>query len=96
MDVDDSSFKVQRGQVENTSPITVQSLLAKPPSDQVEFLRTFKHETMFGPTRDGLLANVRAATARHYGWGRALATALQSAGDFTSDLWAAILSGWGT
>jgi len=95
MDVDDSSFKVQLGQVENTSPITVQSLLTKPPSDQVEFLRTFKHETMFGPTRDGLLANVRAATARQYGWGRALATALQSAGDLTSDLWAAILSGWG-
>jgi hypothetical protein len=96
MDVDDSSFKVQMGQVENTSPITVQSLLANPPSDQVEFLRTFKHETMFGPTREGLLANVRAATARQYGWGRALATALQSAGDLTSDLWAAILSGWGT
>jgi len=76
------------------SPKTVEDLLAKTPKEQIEYLVSFKAETPFGPSREGLLETISDAAARKYGWGIELAAELEARAAWDIDLWPPILRGW--
>ena len=74
------------------SPSTDGELLSKTPEEQLEFLISFKSQHPFGPSREGLVENVRKAVAHRYDWGVALAHALKRKSQ--PDLWKAVVDGW--
>lgn len=79
------------------SPWSVEQLLSRPPSEQLDDLLNFKgtpHNRRFdGPSRDGLLAKVREACKQKAEWGFALAQALAGRAQWPSDLWPALFRG---
>ena len=76
------------------SPKTVEEVLGKKPSDQIDYLLGFAPKTPLGPSREGLIATITEAVSRNYDWGRALAAEVQTLGAWESDLWSAIVLGW--
>ena len=76
------------------SPITVDALLSKPPSDVIEFLLTYQGEKFIGPDREGLLSTVLEAVARSFLWGWELVNELEAREEWSTDPWDAIISGW--
>lgn len=75
------------------SPFTVEQLHARLPSDQLDDLLSFKGVQFNGPSREGLLANVREACKQRVNWGLELARALSDRCEWAADLWAALLQG---
>lgn len=76
------------------SPRTVEELRSKPPYEQIEFLLTFKGDKFPGSGREGLLGAIKEAVARSFPWSWELVKELKARGDWTTDLWGAIISGW--
>jgi hypothetical protein len=75
------------------SPNTTEELLDQKPSDLIEYLITYKSDTVFGPTRAGLVQRVTSA-AKKYKWGWELAKLLSERDDAPADLWAALVRAW--
>lgn len=75
------------------SPWSVDELLSKPPSEQVESLLEFKGSRFKGPDRDGMLMAVGGASSKRPEWGFELATELVSRLAWETDLWPALLRG---
>jgi hypothetical protein len=76
------------------SPFTVEALLGKAPSSQVDEMLEFKSTSPFGPSRNGLLDAVRSAAAKEFKWGLDLAQELASRSLWGVDLWSAIVQAW--
>jgi hypothetical protein len=76
------------------SPSTDKELLSKTPEEQLEFLISFKPEHPLGPSREGLIDNVRKAVANRYDWGMALMQGLKQREWPQPDLCKAVVDGW--
>ncbi len=79
--------------VGSESPWSVEQLLAREPSEQLDDLLNFKGNRFDGPSRDGLLANVREACKQKASWAFALAQVLTGVALWPSDLWPALIRG---
>jgi len=79
--------------VGSESPWTVEQLLSREPLEQLDDLLNFQGNRFDGPTRDGLLANVREAGKQKDSWAFALAQALAERALWPSDLWPALIRG---
>jgi hypothetical protein len=79
--------------VGSESPWSVEQLLAQEPPGQLDNLLNFKGNRFDGPSRDGLLANVREACKQKASWAFALAQALAESALWPSDLWPALIQG---
>ena len=82
------------GTVVPTSPWTVGELVARPAGEMTEQLLSFQETELFGPSRWGLLQEVKRAAVEDPDWGLALAAALESGGNWDSDLWPRLLEAW--
>lgn len=76
------------------SPWTVEQLLAKTPSEQLDDFLNFKGNPFDGPDRDGLIAAVKEACKQRFAWALQLDEALTERSLWTSDLWPSVLRGW--
>jgi hypothetical protein len=79
--------------VGSESPWSVEQLLSREPGEQLDDLLAFKGSRVDGPSRDGLLANVREACKQKVIWAFALAQALAERRLWPSDLWPALIRG---
>jgi hypothetical protein len=75
------------------SPWTVEQLLSREPFEQLDDLLNFQGSRFDGPSRDGLLANVREGGKQKVSWAFALAQALAERALWPSDLWPALIRG---
>lgn len=81
------------GRVGSESPWSVEQLLTREPREQLDDLLNFQGKRFDGPSRDGLLANVREAGKQKASWAFALAQALAERAQWSSDLWPALIRG---
>lgn len=79
--------------VGSESPWSVEQLLAREPPEQLNDLLSFKGTRFNGPSRGGLLVEVREACKQQASWAFALAQALAESGLWPSDLWPALIRG---
>ncbi len=79
--------------VGSESPWSVDQLLAREPPEQLDDLLTFKGSRFDGPSRDGLLTNVREACKQKASWAFPLSQALAERALWPSDLWPALIRG---
>ena len=79
--------------VGSESPWSIEQLLARDPVEQLDDLLNFTGNHFDGPSRDGLLANVREACKQKVGWAFALARVLDEGALWPSDLWPALIRG---
>jgi len=75
------------------SPLTVDELLEKQPSELIDYLVDFVGDDFLGPDRNGLLITVREAAARNFDWAKALIRCLIERNDPISDLWESVIRG---
>ena len=76
------------------SPLSMEELLEKRPSDWIEYLETFKGERFEGPDREGLLRLVSRAVQQDFNWGKELAEVLSGRPKPPQDLWESVIWGW--
>ena len=81
------------GWVGSESPWSVEQLLARDPLEQLDDLLNFAGVRFDGPSRDGLLDNVREACKQKASWAFALAQVLRERSLWPSDLWPALIRG---
>lgn len=79
--------------VGSESPWSVEQLLSQKVPDQIDDILNFKGIRFDGPSRDGLLANVREACKQNSIWAFELAQSLTEKGLWSSDLWSALIRG---
>ncbi len=79
--------------VGSESPWSIEQLLAREPSELLDDLLNFKGNQFDGPSRDGLLANVREAAKQSASWAFVLGRALGERALWSSDLWPALIRG---
>ena len=90
----DFTFWSSSGTIVPTSPWTVDELVERPVGEWLERLLSFQGNEAFGPSRWGLLQEVQRAVVADPDWGLALASALESGGNWSSDLWPRLLESW--
>lgn len=76
------------------SPVTVEELMAKEPTEQLDFLLTYKGNLFDGPDRNGLLNSITQAVQQDFDWGCKLSKALIDIGMWDTDIWNHIFRGW--
>lgn len=81
------------GWVGNESPWSVEQLRAQEPRAQLDALLSFEGDRFDGPSREGLLTNVREACKQSARWALTLGQALAERTLWSSDLWPALLRG---
>ena len=79
--------------VGGVTPQNVDDLLAKKPSEWVDYLMDYRGDELEGPHREGLMNSVRQA-AKTPQWGLGLAHALEKKGVWKADIWEAVLLAW--
>lgn len=79
--------------VDSKSPCSVEQLLLRPPSEQLEDLLAFKGDSIYEPSRAGLLPNLREACKQDVAWAFGLMRALEERSNWAADLWPSLL--WG-
>lgn len=79
--------------VGSESPWSIEQLLARDPVEQLDDLLHFSGNQFDGPSRFGLLANVREACKQKVDWAFALARVLAERALWPSDLWPALIRG---
>jgi len=79
--------------VGSESPWSVEQLLAQEPREQLDDLMNFRGNSFEGPSRDGLLANIREACKQNARWAFALAQALTERALWPADLWPSLIRG---
>lgn len=75
------------------SPWSVEQLLAREPCEQLDDLLSFQGNRFDGPSREGLLANLREACKQNITWAFSLGQALANRALWSSDLWQALIRG---
>ena len=80
----------------STGAIDVDTLLAKSPTEQLEWLLTYEDKSNFlmGKDRSGLLEAVRLAAERRHEWGSELARELSVRKLLKIDLWSSLINSW--
>ena len=76
------------------SPVSVEDLLKKRPTEWLEFFMTFEGERFEGPDRNSLLQIIGEAVQQDFVWGEEFAGLLITRADPTSDLWESVIRGW--
>lgn len=76
------------------SPITLNELISKPPSEIIEFLLTYQGGNILEPNREGLLFTVKNAVVLSFSWCWELVKELKSREKWSTDIWDAVISGW--
>lgn len=79
--------------VGSESPWSVEQLFAREPREQLDDLLNFVGNLFDGPSRGGLLTNVREACKQNASWAFALGQALAERAAWSSDLWRALIGG---
>lgn len=89
-------FSVTSMSFDDRSPRSVQQLLSMTGTqDDLQWLRSYHGGSgLFGPTRDGLLAEITRAASADLSWSLTIVGALAESGDRDSDLWPAVIHGW--
>jgi len=82
------------GWVGSKSPWSREQLIAQPPSAQLDALMEFRGTDFDGPSREGLLSEVRDAAKSAPDWAFQLVTELGQRALWSSDLWSAALRGF--
>ncbi len=77
----------------SASPWSVEQLLVREPLEQLDDLLNFRDNRFSGPSRDGLLANVREAGKQKASWAFTLTHVLAERALWSSDLWPALIRG---
>lgn len=81
-------------QIEPQSPWTAEELIAKPASEWLDDLLTFKGDKFYDPGRSGLLNELTAAVKKDLAWGFSLALELQNKNEWDSFLWRGLIQAW--
>jgi len=76
------------------SPWSIEQLLSRAPSDQLDELLAFKGNHFHGPDRDGLIGAIKDACNQNKSWAFTLAEILTEKSLWSSDIWPAILRSW--
>lgn len=79
--------------VGSQSPWSIEQLLARTPSEQLDDLLNFKGKRFDGPDRDGLIATIRDVCKQNTPWAFDLLDVLAERSLWTSDLWPAAIRG---
>jgi len=79
--------------VGSESPWSVEQLLAREPREQLDELLNFTGNSFEGPSRGGLLGNIRDACKQNARWPFALAQALTERSLWSSDVWPPLIRG---
>lgn len=79
--------------VSSESPWSIEQLLAQETSQLLDDLLNFKGNRFDGPSRDGLLVNVREAAKQRTIWAFTLGRTLAERALWSSDLWPALIRG---
>lgn len=79
--------------VSSESPWSIEQLLAQEPSQLLDDLLNFKGNRFDGPSRDGLLVNIREAGKQRTIWAFTLGRTLAERALWSSDLWPALIRG---
>lgn len=79
--------------VESKSPWSIEQLLDRTPSEQLEDLLNFQGNWTDNPDRSGLLITIRETCKQKPKWAFDLAEALSDKSEWKSDLWSAIIQG---
>ncbi|EKO3516328.1 DUF4020 domain-containing protein [Vibrio fluvialis] len=74
-------------------PWSIEQLLVREPLEQLEDLQSFMGNSFDGPSREGLLANVREACKQSSSWAFALGRVLAERDLWSSDLWPPLIRG---
>ncbi|TAL72327.1 MAG: DUF4020 domain-containing protein [Rhodanobacter sp.] len=77
----------------NESPWSIEQLLDRPAPSQLDDLLSFKGDHFDGPSRNGLLANIREACKQDVKWALSLAQSLAGRQLWSADLWPALMQG---
>jgi len=80
---------------DSPNPLSVDALLGKQASEQVDWLISFQPEHPFGTDRSHLIEVVKEATVRNFRWGQDLMKELAGKKLWGSDLWPGVIRGWG-
>lgn len=89
----DLTYWSSSGSRDLQSPWTVEQLLSKSPTEQLDNLLSFKDNQFEEPSRDGLCSAIQEACKQQPTWAFQLEAALAEHAHWTSDLWPPILSG---
>ncbi|MBN1627651.1 MAG: SIR2 family protein, partial [Deltaproteobacteria bacterium] len=93
-DLDHYFYSGETGSGGSRSPVSVEELLKKRPSEWFEYFMTFKGDAFDGPDRDGLIYNISKAVYQDFEWGRELADLLIDKNKLDSDFLGAVIRGW--
>ena len=89
------SWSSPGGFVSPETPYSVEQILAKTPSALIPELLAFAGRPHYARLdRDALLAVISSATRANVLWGMELAECLSALGNWTADLWDALIEGW--
>jgi hypothetical protein len=75
------------------SPWSIEHLLTCEPREKLDDMQSFQGNRFDGPSREGLLANVREACKQKASWAFTLAQGLAEKALWESDLWPALIRG---
>lgn len=75
------------------SPWTVDQLLQRSPAVQLDELLGFEGVGLDGPSREGLIGNIRGACKQNNAWAFLLGNALSEQAQWSSDIWSALIHG---
>ena len=81
-------------QIGSQSPITVEEILSRHPSEIIGWLLSYQGEEFMGPDRLGLLSTVSQTVAQSFDWGWQLVEVLKGKNEWATDLWPSIIRGW--
>jgi hypothetical protein len=76
------------------SPTNIDELVGKDPREVVDWLLNFKGTDPTGPEREGLLETIRGSVSSSFEWGWKLVEVLRDRGEWDSDVWGSIVTGW--
>lgn len=89
----DMTHWMSSGWVGPRSPWTVEQLLSKSPTEQLEELLSFQGDRFRGPDRNGLLSAIQEACKQQPTWAFDLDEGISARARWDSDLWGAMLRG---
>jgi hypothetical protein len=92
-DLDHYFYSGQTG-VGSRSPVSVEELQQKKPSEWLEYFMTFKGNTFDGPDRGELMYSISKAIQQNFEWGSELADLLIAQNKLDSDVLGSVIRGW--
>jgi hypothetical protein len=77
-----------------SSPLSLDQVLALTPDQMCKHLDTAKRDDMIGPSREGLIQEIKSAVSKDYEWSARLVEKLISDQIWDQDVWRAMVWGW--